>query len=55
LYSLVASCGRHHIDPLAYLKHILERMPTHPAARLVELLTDAWLEAHPQARLEAAS
>jgi hypothetical protein len=31
LYSLVASCKRHHVDPFAYLKDILERLPAHPA------------------------
>jgi hypothetical protein len=55
LYSLVASCKRHQVDPFAYLKDVLERLPTHPATALSELLPDAWLEAHPGARLRAAS
>jgi transposase len=55
LYSLVASCKRHHADPFAYLKDVLERLPTHPATALSELLPDAWLEAHPGARRRPAS
>jgi len=55
LYSLVGSCKRHLIDPFAYLKDILERLPTHPADRLGKPLPDAWLETHPQARRKVAS
>ena len=55
LYSLVGTCKRHQIDPFAYLKDILERLPTHPADRLGELLPDAWIAAHPQARRKVAS
>jgi hypothetical protein len=32
-----------------------ERLPTHPADRIDELLPDAWLETHPQARRKVAS
>ena len=55
LYSLVGSCKRHHIDPFAYLKDILERLPTHPTDRLGELLPDAWVAANPDARRRVAS
>ncbi len=55
LYSLVGTCKRHQIDPFAYLKDVLGRLPTHPADRLRELLPDAWLETHPQARRGVAS
>jgi hypothetical protein len=55
LYSLVGSCKRHRVDPFAYLKDILERLPTHPAARLGELLPDAWIAANPDARSKVAS
>jgi IS66 C-terminal element len=43
LYSLVGSRRRHHIDPFAYLKDVLERLPSHPAVRLGELLPDVWI------------
>jgi hypothetical protein len=49
----VGSCERHQIDPFAYLKDILERLPAHPADRLGELRPDAWLETRPQARRES--
>jgi transposase len=55
LYSIVATCRRHQIDPFAYLKDVLERLPTHSATALSELLPDAWLEVHPGARRRAAS
>jgi hypothetical protein len=49
LYSLVASCERYRVDPFAYLKDILERLPTRPTDRLGELLPDAWIAANPDA------
>jgi hypothetical protein len=55
LYSLVASCKHHRVDPFAYLKNILEQLPAHPADRLGELLPDAWSAANPDARRRAAS
>jgi hypothetical protein len=54
-YRLVASCKRHRVDPSAYLKNILERLPAHPADRLGEFLPDAWIAANPDARRQAAS
>jgi hypothetical protein len=55
LYSLGGSCNRHQIDPFAYLKDILDRLPTQPADRLDELLPDAWVAANPDARRRIAS
>jgi hypothetical protein len=55
LYSLLGSCKRHQVDPFTYLKDVLERSPSHPADRLGELLPDAWVAAHPQARRKVAS
>jgi transposase len=55
LYSLVGSCKRHRVDPFAYLKNIMEWLPTCPADRLGELLPDAWIAAHPAARSKFAS
>ncbi|WP_406701180.1 transposase domain-containing protein [Singulisphaera sp. Ch08] len=51
----MASCKRHHVDPFAYLKDVLERLASHPTDRLGELLPDVWSEAHPQARRKVAS
>jgi transposase len=55
LYSLVGSCRRHQVDSFAYLKDVLERLPSHPVDRLGELLPDAWVSAHAQARRKVAS
>ena len=50
-----ATTKRHQVDPFAYLKDVLERLPSHPVDRLGELLPDAWVAAHPQARRKVAS
>jgi transposase len=42
LYSVVATCKAHRIDPWAYLRDVLERIPTHPNRRRAELLPQAW-------------
>ena len=55
LYSFVGSCKRLGGDPVAYLKDVLERLPTHPIDRLAELLPDAWFAAHPGARRKIAA
>lgn len=42
LYSLVATCEAHDVDPVAYLKDMLLRVDTHPASRIDELLPHNW-------------
>lgn len=42
LYSVVQSAKMHGLDPFKYLQDVLERLPTHPADRLAELLPDRW-------------
>jgi transposase len=42
LYSVVATCKAHEIDPWAYLRDVLERIPTHPNRRRAELLPRNW-------------
>jgi transposase len=42
LYSIVATCKAHAIDVWAYLKDVLERIPTHPDRRRAELLPRNW-------------
>lgn len=42
LYSIVATCKAHVIDPWAYLRDVLERIPTHPNRRRAELLPREW-------------
>jgi transposase len=42
LYCVVATCKAHDIDPWAYLRGVLERIPTHPNRRRAELLPRNW-------------
>jgi transposase len=47
MYSLVASCKLCGIDPFAYLRDVLERISTHPASRIGELLPRNWKPSRP--------
>lgn len=47
LYSLVATCKRHGVEPWAYFADVLERISTHPASRIEELLPDRWKALRP--------
>ena len=40
--SLIQSAKLNGHDPYAYLKDVLERLPTHPANRIEELLPHRW-------------
>lgn len=40
--SLVQSARLNGLDPYAYLKDVLQRLPTHPARRVAELLPHRW-------------
>ena len=42
LTSFITTCKRLDIDPFGYLRDIFERISTHPASRLAELLPDQW-------------
>ena len=42
--SLCTTCKGLGIDPQAYLRDVLDRISTHPAKRLDELLPDRWQE-----------
>jgi len=41
-FSLIASARRHGLDPFAYLRDLLERIPTHPNRQIKDLLPDRW-------------
>lgn len=41
LFSLIATCQRHKVEPFAYLRDVLSRIAAHPASRLAELLPTA--------------
>ena len=42
IYSLVASCKLNGIDPFAYFRDVLEKVSTHPAEAIDELLPGNW-------------
>ncbi len=42
IMSLIGSAKMNALDPYAYLKDVLERLPTHPARRIDELLPHRW-------------
>jgi hypothetical protein len=44
LYSLITSCKRLGINPWEYLKDIIDRISTHPMARVSELTPRGWKE-----------
>ena len=44
LYSLIATCERHDVNPEVYLADVLLRIQDHPTDRLVELLPHRWKE-----------
>jgi transposase len=46
LMSLCTTCKNLGIDPQAYLRDVLDRISTHPARRIEELLPDRWQELH---------
>jgi len=43
--SLLHSARINGHEPHAYIKDVLERLPTHPASRIDELLPHRWLPA----------
>ena len=47
LMTLVASCKRHGLDPFAYLRDLLTRLPATPIHQLDEFLPDDWKAANP--------
>jgi hypothetical protein len=55
LYTFTGTCKHHDIDPFAYLRDILHRLPSRPADQLDELLPDVWFASHPSARRKRAA
>jgi transposase len=50
LFSLIATCDRHGVDPFVYLRDVLTRIAAHPASRLADLLPDRWADPDPSTR-----
>jgi len=44
IYSLIESCRRAQVDPFLYLRDVLVRLCTHPAARVHDLVPARWKE-----------
>ena len=42
IYSLVATCKIHGIDPFAYFRDVLEHLPSHPINQIQDLLPHNW-------------
>jgi transposase len=49
--SLVETCRRYHVDPLAYFTDIFSRIADHPVSQIAELTPYNWAEARRQAGL----
>ncbi|MBI2943505.1 MAG: transposase [Candidatus Wallbacteria bacterium] len=44
-YGLLATCKRHGVNPMEYLTDVLQRVWTHPASQIEDLLPHRWLAA----------
>lgn len=42
LFTMIATCQRHKVNPVEYLKDVLTRIAAHPASKLTELMPDQW-------------
>jgi len=42
LFSLIATCQRHQVEPMAYLRDVLTRIAATPINQLSDLLPDRW-------------
>ena len=42
LFSLIATCQRHQVEPMAYLRDVLTRIAAIPVSQLATLLPDRW-------------
>jgi len=42
LFSLIATCQRHKVEPMAYLRDVLTRIAATPISQLTQLLPDHW-------------
>ena len=42
LFSLIATCQRHQVEPMAYLRDVLTRIAGTPLSQLPTLLPDRW-------------
>jgi transposase len=45
MYSLIATCRMNNVDPEAWLRDILARLPEHPVSKINQLLPWNWKKA----------
>ena len=50
LYTIVQSCRRHGLDPMAYLRDVLTRLPAMHTGQIPEVTPEAWAKARKQRR-----
>ena len=55
IFSLIASCQRHDVDPYAYLRDILTRLPATPLSQIKQFLPDIWKTGPKQKRQRCSS
>jgi transposase len=46
LFSLIATCQRHKVEPMAYLRDVLTRIAPTPVSQLDQFLPDRWTAVH---------
>jgi hypothetical protein len=39
---MIATCQRHGVNPVEYLKDVLTRIAAHPASKLDQIIPDQW-------------
>ncbi len=44
IYSLIATCEMHRINPFHYLRDVLIRVQTHPQSQIDDLLPNRWVD-----------
>ena len=54
LYSLIATCEKHGVNPVEYLTDVLIRIQDQPMSRIAELLPDRWKVTFGKSAAEAA-
>ncbi len=55
IYTVIESCRRRGLDPYAYLKDVLTRLPTMTNHQVPKVIPAAWAKAHLQDQRQAAS
>ncbi len=54
VYSLLGTCKLHGVNPQEWLTDVFERIPTHPARRVADLLPHHWQKARQADKDKAA-